>query len=84
MLFQADDFEVEFEGMIISVKVKPIEGETVFQLLFPDNRPPLIVYRAKALNGSKVWMSIPQGRQSEAIPLGAKIVQHFQNQNKGK
>jgi len=52
-------------------------GRTVFQLIFPDGRKPLIIARSKVFSGNKVWMSIPEGRQSEAIPIGAKIVEHF-------
>jgi hypothetical protein len=79
MLFQADDFEVEFEGMKVAIKVMDLAGRTVFQLTFPDGRKPLIISRSKVFDGQKVWMSIPEGRQSEAIPIGAKIVEHFQN-----
>ncbi|GLU57424.1 hypothetical protein Dfri01_68850 [Dyadobacter frigoris] len=79
MLFQADDFQVEFENITVSVKVMEMASRTVFQLNFPDGRKPLIISRAKAFDGHKVWMSIPEGRQAEAIPIGAKIVEHFLN-----
>ena len=78
-LFQADDFEVEFEGMKVAIKVLEMAGRTVFQLDFPDGRKPLMISRAYAFDGKKVWMSIPEGRQPEAIPIGKKIVQHFLN-----
>lgn len=81
MLFQADDFVVEFKGMEVAIKVMDFAGRTVFQLAFPDGRKPLIIRRSRVLDGSKVWMSIPEGRQSEAIPIGAKIVEHFKNTN---
>jgi hypothetical protein len=77
MLFQADDFEVEFEGMKVAIKVMDMAGRTVFKLDFADGRKSLIISRSKVFDGSKVWMSIPEGRQSEAIPIGAKIVEHF-------
>lgn len=82
MLFQADDFEVEFDTMIVAVKVMDMAERTVFQLNFPDGRKPLMISRAKAFNGNKVWMSIPEGRQAEAISIGAKIVEHFLNLKK--
>lgn len=82
MLFQAEDFEVEFESRKLSVKVMEMAGRTIFQLIFADGRKPLIISRAIAFDGSKVWMSIPEGRQAEAIPIGAKIVEHFQTLKK--
>ena len=82
MLFQADDFDVDFEGMKVAVKVMEMAGRTVFQLVFSDGRKPLIICRAKNFEGHKVWMSIPEGRQAEAIPVGAKIVEHFLNLKK--
>jgi hypothetical protein len=77
VLFQADDFEVEFEGLTVAIQVMEIAGRTVFRLTFPDGRKPLIIGRSKVIDGHKVWMSIPEGRQSEALPIGAKIVEHF-------
>ena len=43
MLFQTDDFEVEFEGMKVAIKVMDLAGRTVFQLTFPDGQNPLII-----------------------------------------
>jgi hypothetical protein len=79
MVFQADDFEVEFEGINVAIKVMEMAGRTVFHLTFSDGRKPLIISRSKVIDGRKVWMSIPEGRQREAIPIGAKIVEHFKN-----
>lgn len=79
MIFQADDFEVEFEGMMVAIKVMDMAGRTVFKLDFPDGRKSLMISRSRVFDGSKVWMSIPEGRQPEAIPIGAKIVEHFKN-----
>ena len=81
MLFEADDFEVEFEGNMVAISVMEMAGRTVFRLVFSDGRPPLIISRSKVFDGRKVWMSIPEGRQTEAVPIGAKIVEHFKNLN---
>lgn len=81
MLFESDDFEVEFERQTVTVSVMEMAGSTVFRLTFSDGRPPLMISRSKVIDGRKVWMSIPEGRQAEAVPIGVKIVEHFKNLN---
>lgn len=82
MLFQADDFEVEFENMKVAVKVTEKAGRTVFEQKFVDGRKSLVIGRSVVYQGNKVWMSFPQGRMTEATAIGPKIVQHFLNLKK--
>ncbi|KQS33987.1 hypothetical protein [Dyadobacter sp. Leaf189] len=80
MLFIPDDFELDFEGMILQIKVHTISNRKVFEIKFPDGRKNLMISRSKVIDGRKVWMSIPEGRQPEALPIGAKIVEYFKKQ----
>jgi hypothetical protein len=77
MAFQADDFEIELDGMILAVKVHTIANRTVFQIDYPDGRKPLMAMRMITFEGKKMWTSVPEGRLQEAQDVGVKIVEHF-------
>jgi hypothetical protein len=79
MLFLPDDFEIEFEGKKLQVHIHTMRERKVFEIMFPDDRKNLMISRSVLYNGKKIWMSIPEGRQEEAIPIGAKIVEYFKN-----
>ncbi|MCE7061238.1 hypothetical protein [Dyadobacter sp. CY343] len=80
MLFLPDEFELEYGDMLLKIKIHTMVDRKVFEIAFPDGRKNLMISRSKVFDGKKVWMSIPEGRQQEAIPIGAKIVEYFKNQ----
>jgi hypothetical protein len=77
MIILPDNFELEFEGMLLQIKIHTMIDRKVFEIEFRDGRKNLMISRSVVYDGRKVWMSIPEGRQGEAIPIGAKIVEHF-------
>jgi hypothetical protein len=77
MIILPDNFELDFENMLLQIKIHTLHERKVFEIIFPDGRPTLMMARSTLYSGKKVWMSIPEGRQQEAIPIGAKIVEHF-------
>jgi len=77
MLFEEPDtFEIEVEGCKMMVKEHEMGATTVFHIVFSDDRNPLVVTKAKTVSG-QMWMSIPQGRQEEAMQVGEKIAEYF-------
>lgn len=80
MIILPDNFELEYEGMLLKITIHTIKDRKVFEIAFPDGRKNLMMSRSRVFDGEKVWMSIPEGRQPEAIPIGAKIVDYFKNQ----
>ncbi|CAG5067942.1 hypothetical protein DYBT9623_00670 [Dyadobacter sp. CECT 9623] len=79
MIILPDDFEIEFEGMQLKIKIHTMIERKVFEVVFPDGRKNLMISRSTVFDGSKVWMSIPEGRQKEALSIGAKIVEYFKS-----
>lgn len=71
-----EEFEIDIQGLILTVTSHIINGDEIFRIVFSDNRPPLII--TEAIAGSKpFWTSVPQGRQKEAEFFGAQIAEHF-------
>jgi hypothetical protein len=80
MLVLPDDFALEFEGLLLKIHIHKLGDRKVFEVLFPDDRPNLFMSRSVVASGEKMWMSIPEGRQGEALPIGKVIVKFFQQQ----
>ena len=76
MLFDNENFTLNFDGIALSVYEHMIGTTQVFHVIFSDNRTPLSITRALTRIG-KTWVSLPQGRQKEAEEIGGLIVQHF-------
>ena len=79
MLFLPEHFQIDFEGLLLEIQIHTMLERKVFQIAFPDGRPDLVISRSTVYSGKKVWMSIPEGRQEEAIAIGVKIVEYFKN-----
>lgn len=70
-------FELNFNESKIKVQEHNVNGTTVFRIVFPDSRKPLVVTRASRSNYTDFWTSIPEGRQKEAEKIGALISEHL-------
>ena len=78
MLFENESFETQFEGIPISVQEHTLGVTQVFRISFSEIRNPLVITSMNTVNG-KVWSSIPQGRNREAVLIGQIIEDHFKN-----
>ena len=70
-------FELDYHGSKVKVQEHNVNGTTVFRLVFPDSRKPLVITRATRSNYTDFWTSIPEGRQKEAEEIGALISEHL-------
>lgn len=70
-------FTIVWEDKELNIKQQAIKGRKVFQISFPDNEKDLFIHRATIASGKKMWMSIPEGRQELAIPIGAEIIKLY-------
>ncbi|MCE7064017.1 hypothetical protein [Dyadobacter sp. CY326] len=82
MIVLPDDFEINWGELKLAVKIHSKQERKVFEVSFSDGRPRLFMSRSVVYSGKKVWMSIPEGRQEEALPIGRLIVEYFQKQQK--
>jgi hypothetical protein len=83
MLILPDDFELEFEDVLLKIHIHKLGERKVFEVQFPDDRPNLFMSRSVVASGDKMWMAIPEGpRQAEALAIGKHIVKFFQQQQK--
>ncbi|MCF2498377.1 hypothetical protein [Dyadobacter chenhuakuii] len=80
MITLPDDFQLEWGTMKLDIKIHTKSERKVFEVIFADGRPRLFMSRSVIASGEKVWMSIPEGRQIEALPIGKLIVKYFQQQ----
>ena len=77
MLFaEPDSFEIIVEGCKLRVKEHEVGAAQVFHIIFSDGRKPLAITKAKTAAG-EMWMSVPQGRQQEAMQIGEVITEYF-------
>ena len=76
---QASGFNLTFRGNSVQVTEHTIGKQQVFRVGFPDNRPPLIVVRAKGMDIGAFWTSIPEGRQEDADLIGELIEEYIKN-----
>lgn len=74
-----DNFELDYKGGKIKVSRHSIGNQVIFKIIFPDNRRPLVVTRAKHADAYKFWTSIPEGRLREAQEIGPLIVEYFKS-----
>lgn len=70
-------FELNHNGIKLKVQEHNINGTTVFRILFPDSRKPLVITSATHISYTDFWTSIPEGRQKEAEEIGALISEHL-------
>jgi hypothetical protein len=71
------NFELVYKGSKIKVKEHKVAGQTIFRIVFPDGRKPLVVTRATGSNYTDFWTSVPEGRQQEAEEIGALISEYL-------
>ncbi|MCF0072467.1 hypothetical protein LZD49_18440 [Dyadobacter sp. CY261] len=72
-------FSIQFEGTEVDIRQRSINGRRVFQVSFNDNLSDLFIHRATVANGKRMWMSIPEGRQEQAMLIGQEIVKFYRN-----
>lgn len=82
MAFTADDFEIDYFGVLLLVKTLDLSGRTVFRIIFDDGQEDLFITRATLADGRRYWMSIPENpkRQNDAVMIGRTIVSYFKDQ----
>lgn len=80
MIVLPDNFQIEWGELMLEIKIHSYGERKTFEVIFSDGRPRLFMSRSVIASGEKVWMSIPEGRQIEALPIGKLIVKYFQQQ----
>ncbi|MGX5858277.1 hypothetical protein ACWKW6_31765 [Dyadobacter jiangsuensis] len=75
-------FTIDWNGIELNVQQRTMRGRKVFQISFPDNEKDLFIHRATIATGKKMWMSIPEGRQEQAIPIGEEIIKLYRRLEK--
>lgn len=77
-------FQVQYEGVTVSVSEHSVSGTRIFHLVFSDNRKALnITVAEKRPTGEKFWTSVPEGRQTEAEQIGKLIANFIRSKRKG-
>ncbi|TKK64851.1 hypothetical protein FC093_21600 [Ilyomonas limi] len=71
------NFELAYKGSNLKVQEHQVAGQTIFRIVFPDSRKPLVVTRATRSNYTDFWTSVPEGRQQEAEEIGALISEYL-------
>lgn len=69
--------ELNFNGTVIKIQRHFLSGQTIFHVVFPDKRKPLVITRPLDANATRFWTSIPEGRQKEAEEIGPLITAHL-------
>ncbi len=79
MAFTAEDFELDYFGVLLHIKVLDMQGRTVFRVIFTDGQPDLFITRSTLTDGKRYWMSVPEDpkRQNDAVMIGRTIVAYF-------
>jgi hypothetical protein len=79
MAFTADDFELDYFGVMLHIQVLEMQERTVFRVIFTDGQEDLYITRATLTDGRKYWMSVPENpkRQDDAVMIGRSIVGYF-------
>jgi len=71
------NFELELNGVKMSVQKLSLPGFTAFRVSFSSARKPLVLARATNANAARFWTSIPEGRQKEAEGVGKLIEEYY-------
>jgi hypothetical protein len=74
-------FQIDFNGLSLTVTEHEISDERVFHIAFSGVKKDLTI-AVGISGGKKVWMSVPQGRQSEAEQIGKLIAGYIRNKRK--
>ena len=74
-----DLFEIDFKDGKIRVQRHLVSNQTIYRVIFSDNRNPLVVTRALTENATHWWTSIPEGRQREAEEIGPLIANYIKS-----
>jgi hypothetical protein len=70
-------FALFWDGLDLNVRQRTLQGRKVFQISFSNGEQDLFIHRATIASGRKMWMSIPEGRQDKAIPIGEEIIKFY-------
>jgi len=76
---EGDNFELDFMSGRIKVQRRLVANQTVYIVVFSDNRKHLVLTRATSHNANYFWTSVPEGRQREAEQVGPVIAEHIRN-----
>jgi len=72
-----EKFSFDSHGVIIMCQRIEIGKNIAYHVTFSSKRKPIIIARAKFVESSDTWTSIPEGRQKEAMGIGMLIDQYL-------
>ena len=73
---QEGPIELELAGKKIRISRHQVGKDTVYRVIFPDNRKPLVIHKAVNAGLAPFWTSIPEGRLAEAELIG-KLLEEY-------
>jgi hypothetical protein len=78
-LFPTNDEKFSFEAYGVTIMCQRIEiGRSVtYHVSFSSQRKPIMITKAKFVDSSDTWTSVPEGRQKEAQGIGELIDQYL-------
>lgn len=71
-----ENFTVRYKNNLVAVEVLTFDGRVLYSVSFAD-RPSVFLAKAVTLSGRTLWTSVPEGRQSIAVEIGALIDEYF-------
>ena len=74
---QPEKFAISYQDTVAHVEIHSISGQTIFRVIFGDNKAPLVLHRATQFEAKRFWTSIPEGRQKLAEEIGILIEKYF-------
>lgn len=78
-LFPTQPFTITYSNTTLHIHPVDMPNRLAFHVTFSSNRKPLLVVRAKDVNGTHFWTSMPEGRQKEAEGVGDLIEEFIRN-----
>ena len=78
MIKPPETFELELNGVKMTVEELVIPGRIGFRVIFSSKRQPIVIVRATNSKGVKFWTTVPENiaRQNEAEGVG-KLIQEY-------
>lgn len=64
------NFELTFGELTLKVSEHEIKRQSVFHIVFPDGRKPLVLVEGLDAANNIFWTSVPEGRKNESDEIG--------------
>ena len=81
MIKPPQPFQVELNGVKMTVQELDIPKFAAFRVVFSSSRLPIVVARSRDADKNVFWTSIPECRQKEAEGLGKLIEKYLKKRN---